>query len=359
MSDGVDVYILQARDLFRSALCFGKSVFEFTTQDERGPVSCFCPHNNDITKGIVWKTSSRIKISEDFDTKEWSSAVHCAVLTHKQFAEYRSWLQEWLEENNYYTVLEGGSNIRKFISDSLITMQRSGGQISKSHLFLPEVCTYVLGYSAKELCSAVDIQSISEWFGSRKQADLHCTVQGLNSSDHIYYHESSSRGERYWSVSSPQFRLHSEKISLPREKTSGERNDIYPAKHLSAFSALRKSSAEMQQRAETPTMQQQHIETSMIQQNAEIPVIQQFEVAVTNPISVALPISVAPATVPITTIPILSGLTPAGGNTMLVIIILVAVLILIIFFAIVYYAGHRSSRVMRPATIVASAVVPM
>ena len=321
MSEGVDVYILQAKDLFRFALCFGKSVFEFTTQDERGPVSCFSPHSATTPEGIIWRTSSRVKISEDLNSDEWSNAVHCAVLTRKQFSEYRDWLQNWLEENSYYTVLEGGSNVRKFVTDSLTAMQRLGAQMAKSHLFLPEVCTYVLEYSVKEACSASDIQSIAEWYGDKQKTDLHRTVQSLNSSEFAYYHESSAWGERYWSVLNPRFRLQGGKIKLPNDGAASATVIRSVGEEDNVLSRLRRGTTD---------------NATAATDNA----------TVSGPISVALPISVA-APIPITTIPVFAALTPAGDNSMLVIIILVAVLILIIFFAIVYYASYRNTRVVR------------
>lgn len=339
MSEGVDVYIMQAKDLFRFALCFGRSIFEFTTQDERGPVSCFSPHSTGTSEGIVWRTSSRVKISEDFDSDEWSNAVHYAFLTHGQLKKYREWLQGWLEENSYYTVLEGGSNVRKFITDSLAAIQRLGAAMAKSRLFLPDVCTYVLEYGAKEACSASDAQSISRWYSARDEADLHCTVQSLNSSEFAYYHESSAWGERYWSLSNPRFRLQGGKIKLPAGTTATNGPVAIMNKEGSDLISRLRTPLE----AEVVAVQQASVDETM--QRASVDETMQM----TGPISVV-------HSQPITTIPILAQVTPVGGNTMLVIIILVAVLVLIIFFAVVYYASYHTTRVMSPP---AAFVTPM
>ena len=309
MSEAVDVYILQAKDLFRFALCFGTSVYEFTPQDDRGPVGCLRPLGVSAD-GITWRTSSRVKISE-VDANEWSSSIHCATMTTVQFTAYRRWLQEWLEVNRYYTLIEGGSNIRKFITDSLAEVQRLDAAMDK-RLFLPEICTYTLEYSSKEMCSASDLHSIAAWYGDLLAGSLHQVMHTLNSLDTVYYHETSSQGEQYWRIIRPVFRLRDGKILLPSRRS------------VSSTDVL----------------------LSLRDRITALPITVDSVVTALPITVVSLPITVV--SLPITTIPVPAGLLPAGGGgtTMLVIIILIAVLILVIFFAIVYYASYRGVRAM-------------
>ena len=317
------VHILQSRDSFRFPLCFTSTtkpskqyVFEFTTESDVGLISCVVP-DAASDAGVSWRSLSVINVSDELDKSQWSSAMCVASLTRQQFADYQRWLLTWLTKNKYYTLLEDGSNIRKFIADSLENMKRLGAVLSRDHLFLPDVYSYNLSYENKERCGPGDMHTIKEWYAMLLEhysgASMYRWMNTLNEMENIYYHESTPGGERYWLITKPKFTISSYKIP---SNDGGRVEDM-----LTAF-------------APAPTL----LLPTPVPDTA--PTQPQLFMSTPLPVAVAAPIAVANTT---TTTATATGSSLLGGgsgsSTMLVIIILVAILIIIIFIAIIYFAS--------------------
>lgn len=206
-----DVYLLQSIDLFSHSLCFnfgkdGVFLLEFTTRDLRGAVSTLMPR---VSDRLEW-TTSVITVGKQIG-EGWRSSTGLGKITSPQFVAYQRWLLSWLEENQHYTVIDGGSTVKKFVVDSL-------GHLCLSATLVP-LCleTYTLSYSARERCDPGEAFAIQTWFRKIEQdmpTSLHGSIAWLSRQESIYYHESSVWGSRYWKITTPRFILHSESIVL-------------------------------------------------------------------------------------------------------------------------------------------------
>lgn len=221
----VRVHFLRSKSLLGDSLCFTESdnishlIFRYTVLQGKNTASCLLPTviKHGEKTDISWEDNGVISIEDNMEDSKWQSTVYCFTVTPTQFVEYQKWLIVWISNNRKYTIFDGGSTNRKYLSESLQYIAGQSLNHSNVPLFFPETITYGMNYANKEKCSNIDIQEITKWYSEaqselRESAYFLDVVAFINKSKYIYYHEEIDGRDTYWLVNSPSLYTVSKKI---------------------------------------------------------------------------------------------------------------------------------------------------
>lgn len=345
-----DIYLLQSTNLFEHSLCFdfregsrhGSSseriyCIEFAPKDPRKALASLIPQINAETGALVWPTSC-LCIREGI-SDEWKSSVKLnAIASGETFMAYQRWLISWLEENKYYTVIDGGSTIKRFITDSLMYLD------VQADVIVPiRIDTYFLSYKSRERCDPSELFSIGSWFASLEEhpKSLHGAIAWLRRQEMIYYHEGSVWGSRYWRITCPNFILQSTKIELPLSSSPPPflsnpllSNPSPPSSPLIDFIKTIESKKEEAVPAPALAPSPALVSVSVPAPGpSPVPVLGS-RVINANGMVVACPCPLNPSNNP-------AVIVPSETSTALIAVIVLVVILIIVLFIVIIYLGTR------------------
>lgn len=221
----VQVHVVKSKDRFQSAFCFisstskKKCILQYTTESPKGPVACFTP---EILEGeIKWKTEGVVKIFEKYTESDWCDSTYCMDIGQEQFYRYQQWLITWLKKNKVYSVFEGDSTIRTFLTDSFnyFCKTLTDRVQARAPLFLPEVNTYSIRFKSREKVTAVGVPDVTNWYQmfnhSHNRITIYQAIETINLRDYIYLRDVESGRSRYYLIISPKIHIVTDKISTP------------------------------------------------------------------------------------------------------------------------------------------------
>lgn len=218
----VSVHFLRSKDGYMYGLCFKKQdtsmceVLWYGPRDPRGAVSCLVPPESDYTQEVDrrWNTKAIIRKSRDIDHTAWSESAYMYTITSEQYGQYQKWLLEWTTAAGQYSLIEGGSTSRLFMT---ATMDYFAGKAVPVFVLKQCVTTLVLEYDSKEPVSVVDITDSAKWYkslhnthplasGGPIQGDVDAVIQFIRSTSIMYYREIVGGVTRRWKLTGVKVR---------------------------------------------------------------------------------------------------------------------------------------------------------
>ena len=327
-----DVYLLQSTDIFSHALCFHFAqtdevyTLEFTVEDARGVIACLLPKLVDEEGRLHWPGSA-ISMQSELGNG-WRASTTLGKVSVDKFMAYQRWLLSWLEENQHYSIIDGGSTVKKFVVDSLVYLGIT------SPLVPLRIDVYSLSYAARERCDPGEMFTVCNWFASLEDPpkSIHSAVAWLSRQESIYFHEGSTWGSRYWKITEPKFTLRSEPILLPVKAQS--------------FSLPSFSSSLLPSPPTLPSSPPPH--NSLFAAGPRtVTTATQTVGAGSGFVTTSGSVAPAPLVVPSET-----------STTLIAVIILVVILIIVLFLVIVYYASQRATTPTQMESVTVHTLTP-